>query len=155
MMMALVDSMILMDYDNGRKEAIDWWHEMKDNGWKLCLSIVSLMERLKGVVGFPGRRLEVLNDFLDRISKMRRDRIIWKIYPITREISYEAYELLKRYCERYTPPSKGRSIEGFICDMLIAATAIRYKLILYTFNIKHFDWIDNLNVKIPDYSIGD
>jgi tRNA(fMet)-specific endonuclease VapC len=49
----------------------------------------------------------------------------------------EAYSNIK-----YSLKSKGQSIEDF--DILIAATAIAYRLPLFTYNIKHFKRIPNL-----------
>jgi len=44
-------------------------------------------------------------------------------------------------------------MEALICDMFIAATALKYKLVLFTQNLSHFQWITELNVEKPNYNI--
>ncbi|MEM2582508.1 MAG: PIN domain-containing protein [Candidatus Bathyarchaeia archaeon] len=150
----LVDSMVLMHYDNGHEKAIDWWERMLEDGWHLSISVVTLMERLKGIANLSGNRRMVISGFEARIDGMRKSSKIKRIYRVTAKISKVAYQLLREYCARYTPPSGGRSIEGLICDMLIAGTAIEHNLVLFTHNLRDFEWICNLRVQQPDYEVN-
>lgn len=150
----LVNSMILMHYDNGHEEAIDWWERMLEDGWSLSISVVTLMERLKGIANFPGNRRITLSNFRSRMEQMLKGSKIRQVYQITHCISEKALMLLQDYCTHYTPPGSGRSIEGLICDMLIAATAIENNLVLFTHNTRDFEWICDLKVQKPDYEVN-
>jgi hypothetical protein len=101
----LVDSMILMHYDNGYDECISWWEEVVSNGCKVCVSIISLMERYKGVAGLPGPRDDTLRQFEYRIAQMRKNRKIHHVFSINKRISAKAGELsvMKR---RFSPRSE-------------------------------------------------
>jgi len=147
----LIDSMVLMHYDNAHDECISWWEEVVSNGCKVCVSIISLMERYKGVAGLPGPRDDTLRQFEDRIAQMRNTRKIHHVFFINRRISAKAGELLRDYCLRYTPPQERCRVEALICDMLIAATALVNGLPLYTFNQRDFGWITGLQVVEPSY----
>ena len=151
----LVDSLVVMHYDNEHKEARDWWADMLKEGWEIHVSQVTLMERLKGIPGLPGSREETLELFRFRIRQMQKEGTIRRIWPITRDISKIAHSLLEHYCLRFTPPTERGRMEGLICDMLIAATALKHGLILFTHNIRHFEWIDGLQVERADYEIGE
>ena len=153
MLRGLVDSMVVMHYDNTHQKAIEWWESMLENGWEIHISQVTLMERLKGIPGLPGSREETLNLFRFRIQQMRKERIISRIWPITRDISKIAHSLLERYCLRFTPPTGRGRMEALICDMLIAATALKHGLVLFTRNMGDFEWINDLQVERADYEI--
>jgi predicted nucleic acid-binding protein len=147
----LVDSMILMHYDNGYDKCISWWEESVSIGCKVYVSTISLMERYKGIAGLPGRKNDVLQQFEERIKEMRREKKIYGILLVNKRIATKAYELLRDYCLRYTPPQERCRVEALICDMLIAATALVNGLPLYTFNQRDFGWITGLQVVEPSY----
>ncbi len=153
MVSAIVDSMILMHYDNGHDQAIDWWERSVEDGWRFYVSIISLMERFKGIAGMYGSRDEVLQGFRERLYTMKREKKIIRVLPITRRISDHARKLMVEYCRRKTPSSNRGRMEALICDMLIAATALEQDLPLFTFNSGDFDWISELALKRPDYEI--
>ena len=99
------------------------------------------MERLKGVSGLQYRRQLVLQEFQYRIHLMLlmlKDKKIRRILPITQCISELAHSLLEQYCLKYTPTPRRDRMEALICDMFIAATALKYKLVLFTQNLSHF-----------------
>jgi len=147
----LVDSMLLMHYDNGDDECISWWEEAVSNRRKVYVSAVSLMERYKGIAGLPGSRVDRVREFEDRIAQMRKARKIHYVLLINRRIATKASELLRDYCLHYTPPQDRCRMEALICDMLIAATALLNGLPVCTFNRKDFEWIRGLNVIEPSY----
>lgn len=151
----LVDSMVLMHYDNGHEEAIDWWERMLENGWRLSISVITLMERLKGIANIAGDRGKMLESFEARIAKMRKESKIKRVYPVTQKVCKKAHQLLHEFCVDHTPPSGGRRIEGLICDMLIAATAIEHRLALFTHNRSDFEWIRCLKVHPPEYRMSE
>jgi predicted nucleic acid-binding protein len=153
MQKGLVDSMTVMDYDNAFEDAIEWWERQLEDGWELHISQVSLMEMLKGIAKSPGSREEAFNDFRFRIQEMRKEGKIRRIWPITQGISKIAHSLLEQYCRRFTPPSRCERMESLICDMLIAATALKHGLFLFTKNLRDFQWIDSLRVEKVDYEI--
>ena len=147
----LVDSMVLMDYDNKHDEAIYWWETQIEDGWEIYVSKVSVMESLKGVARQPGDRRMNLESFRDRIQQMLREKKIRRILPITQNVFEQAHLLLEKYCHNFTPPQSRERMEALICDMLIAATALKHGLVLFTHNIKDFEWIGNLTIERPDY----
>ncbi|MCS7158661.1 MAG: PIN domain-containing protein [Blastocatellia bacterium] len=150
---ALVDSMILMHYDNNQKPAVDWREESVENGWQFYVSIVSVMERLKGISGISGSRERALRDFEDRLQTLRRERKIVLVLPLTKRVAQRAHSLILEYCRSKTPPSDRSRMEALICDMLIAATALEKRLPLFTFNAKDFSWISGLTWEKPDYEV--
>lgn len=138
----IADSLILMHYDNGHSSAIDWWATRLEEGWEINISLITCMERLKGVSGLQYR-----------IHLMLKDKKIHRILPITRCISELAHSLLEQYCLKYTPTPRRDRMEALICDIFIAATSLKYKLVLFTQNLSHFQCVNKLNVKEADYNI--
>jgi predicted nucleic acid-binding protein len=132
MRLAIVDSMVLMHYDNGNESTIDWWGKHVADGWCFYVSVVSVMERLKGIANASGPREQRLREFEVRIQTMKRERKIVKILPITKRIGRCAHDLIVEYCKRQTPPSNRSRMEALICDMLIAATALEKGILLFT-----------------------
>jgi predicted nucleic acid-binding protein len=149
----IADSQVLMHYDNGHSAAIDWWETKLEEDWELNISLITCMERLKGVSGLQYNRQLVLHEFQSRVQLMLKGGKMRRILPITRDISKIAYNLLGQYCLKYTPPPKHGRMEALICDMFIAATALKYKLVLFTQNLSHFQWITELNAEKPNYNI--
>jgi len=143
--------MVLMHYDNEHPEAINWWESKLEEGWAIHVSQATLMERLKGIAGLPGSRKIALSTFQFRVQQMRKERKICRIYPITRNIARQAHSLLEQYCLKFTPPIKRGEMEALICDMLIASTALKHGLVLFTQNLRHFEWINDLNLEEADY----
>lgn len=63
-----------------------------------------------------------------------------KYYSLTSEIAVQAIELIDTYS----------ATQGlFLADALIASTALYYDLTLVTYNRKHFQFIEGLNVIRP------
>lgn len=149
----LVDSMIFMHYENGHQQAIDWWETRIEESWQLHLSMITCMERFKGIARSSGNRQDALSAFQSRIRRMRRERKFYRVLPVTKDVCRQAYNLIEQYCREHTPPTTRRSMEALICDMLIAATALRHGLVLFTQNLRDFEWIEDLRVERADYEI--
>ena len=147
----IVDSMVLMHYDNNVEEAISWWEKTVSDGIRILVSEISLMERYKGIANLPGPREERLREFNGRINTMRREKKISRILKINTSVVRTARELLIAFCLKYTPPQDRGRMEALICDMLIAATALLKGLPVATFNTRHFEWIGRLQVLTPNY----
>lgn len=143
--------MILMHYDNTHDQAIGWWEQCIGDGWQFYISIISVMERLKGISGMPGSRESALRSFEDRLRTLRREGKISGILPITKRIARRAQNLIVEYCKIQTPPSDRSRMEALICDMFIAATALDKHLPLFTFNETDYRWINDLTLEKPDY----
>lgn len=149
----LIDSVILMHYDNAQEAAISWWEETVSGGGRMFISEVSLLERYRGIARLPGPRKERLTEFDERIAIMRKEGKIHGIFCITASMVQKAHELLRIHCLQYTPPQDRRRMEALICDMLIAATALLKGLPVVTFNVRDFEWINGLQVIKPDYEL--
>lgn len=147
----IVDSMVLMHYDNGLEAARSWWEETVSGGVRIFVSEISLMERYKGVANLPGPREERLREFEERIMTMRKERKIYRVLRINALVARRVRELLRDYCLNHTPPQHRGRREALICDMFIAATAMLKGLPVMTFNAHDFEWIDGLQVLRPDY----
>jgi predicted nucleic acid-binding protein len=91
------------------------------------LSAVSYMEIVQGV-----RNKNELN-------KLKSDLSQWatSIVQIDEEISENAIALMEKY-------KLSHGLE--LGDALIASTALKHKEVLITGNIKHYDYIPNLNI---------
>jgi predicted nucleic acid-binding protein len=133
MSLAIVDSTVLMHYDNGNESTIEWWEQSIADGCCFYISVVTVMERLKGIANASVPREQRLRDFEVRIQTMKRERKIVNILPITKRIGGCAHDLIVEYCKRRIPPSERSRMEVLICDMLIAATALEKGILLFTY----------------------
>lgn len=151
-MRVLVDSNVLFDYDQGL--AIAWREEKVQEGWRIYISEISVMEALRGIAGKQGSRRDALRNLRSRIEKMRSDRKIRGIFVVDRVIMRKAKELLKDYCEHRTPPPSREKMQALICDMIIAATILIRKNLILIGRDRHFEWIAqrySFRFEIPDY----
>ena len=146
----IADSQILMHYDNGHLSAIDWWETRLEDGWVINISLITCMERLKGDSGLQYNRQLVLQEFQSRIQLMLKERkyAIFAHYSRYFQTGMQPYRaiLLKAY-----PPPKRNRMESLICDMFIAATALKHRYVLFTQNLSDFQWITSLNIEKADY----
>ena len=149
----LLDTMILIHLDRPEDDSgtVNWLQEKIEEGWVFHISKITVMERFKYVANKEGNREKILNDIEFRLFELRKSKDINKVIPVTKPIAESAYSLLRQFCIIYTPPESNKKMEALICDMIIAATALRYNYTLFTKNLKHFEWIDGLNVEKPDY----
>jgi len=124
-----IDSDILIDASRGITQAVQTLEKF-DQTHILSVSVVTKLELMVGCEN--KQELRELNNFLER----------FEISHLTEVISKKAVELFQQY----------RLSHGvLIADMLIAATALCYKLELISKNQKDFKFIDDL--KLLEYSI--
>jgi len=124
-----IDSDILIDASRGITQAVQTLEKF-DRTHILSVSVVTKLELMVGCEN--KQELRELNNFLER----------FEIFHLTEVISKKAVELFQQY----------RLSHGvLIADMLIAATALCYKLELISKNQKDFKFIDEL--KLLEYSI--
>ena len=76
------------------------------------------------------------------VAKIDELVAIFSAIPLTAEVSTASHELLRKY-------SKSHGLRVF--DSLIAATAMVGDFILVTKNKKHFQMIDGLKFRFPNY----
>ena len=117
---ALVDTDILIKIYRGDKEKRKIIEPIQDN---LAISLITAVELLAGATS-RNKKYEVL-------KTVRAYHII----EITEAVGKTAFNLSKKYCVEY---------EIGVADILIAATAIVNNLPLYTDNIRHFEFIEEL-----------
>lgn len=121
---ALIDTSILVDYLRQLPPAVNFLDSLN-------LPYISAITGMEIIQGSRSRReLEVNLSFLKN----------FRIIEIDSKISKTAMSLLKKYQLKYNAK---------ILDTFIAATALNKNKILFTRNIKDFDFIDGINVKLP------
>jgi predicted nucleic acid-binding protein len=67
---------------------------------------------------------------------------LYAVVPLNERVGARAYQLLKSY-------AKSHSLHVF--DSLIAATAMENALTLITLNRKHYEMVEGLWLKVPNY----
>lgn len=105
----LVDSNILINYDRGEENAINWWEDMMEKGYKIWFSAISLMEMYRGL-----SKKEWIESFEKRINTMKKDGKLKTIIPINKKIAQKAQELLREYCLEYNPPQRRDRMQALI-----------------------------------------
>ncbi len=123
---ALIDTDILIKIYRGDKEKQRIIEPIQDN---LAISIITVMELLAGATS-DQNKYEIL-----KISKA------YRVIEITEAICKTALNLSKKYCVEH---------EVGVADVLIAATAITNNFPLYTDNIRHFEFIEELTLYKSD-----
>jgi predicted nucleic acid-binding protein len=123
----LVDSNVLIDVSRGKTAAIKYVDGLPEP-W--VLSQVTAMEL---IVGARDKwDLVTIDNFLS----------LYPVVPLSERIGARAYQLLKSY-------AKSHGLHVF--DSLIAATAMENALTLITLNRKHYEMIEGLWLKVPNY----
>ena len=117
----LADTDILIKSYRGDKVKQNNLKLLKD---KYCISVITALELLNGAKSIHQRK---------EFNKVLR---YYSIVFIEEKISEEAFTLFKKY---------SYSNEMKISDTLIAATALKQDLILYTDNKKDFDFIKGIS----------
>jgi len=121
--MILCDSNVLIELFKGNKNTLE---TLKSIGSKnIGISAVSLMELF-----FGARNKQELALIKDNLS-------MHHIFQINKNTSEIAVDLIYKY-------SKSHGLD--IPDALIAATALDYQITLFTYNIKDFKFIENINL---------
>lgn len=86
--------------------------------------------------------IEWLQGSIFNSDKRRIKRNLQKIkfYPLTNDIAQKAIELIEIF---------SNSHGLLLADAIIAATALKYDLILITYNTKHFQFVEGLKLLKP------
>ncbi len=124
----LIDSCIVIDFIKGISEI----EQEIDKIPKPCINFVIEMELIQGA----------RNKYELQMIKKKLE-LFW-ILPMQDEIAKLSSQLINAY-------SLSHNLE--IPDGIIASTALIYKLPLYTYNIKDFRFIPNIEIFQPDQSI--
>jgi len=121
--MILCDSNVLIELFKGNKNTLE---TLKSIGSKnIGISAVSLMELF-----FGARNKQELALIKDNLS-------MHHIFQINKNTSEIAVDLIYKY-------SKSHGLD--IPDALIAATALDHQITLFTYNLKDFKFIENINL---------
>jgi len=126
--MMLADSTILIDLSRGNEEAILFCDDVRKNGRRIAISVMSSMEL---IIGCRDKRE------LNRTVKFLTDFVL---IDISIPISKKAFQLMLQF---------NMSHGLVIPDAFIAATALEEKLQLVTSNIRHFEMIPGITLKKP------
>jgi predicted nucleic acid-binding protein len=120
----LIDSDVMIWFYRGKEKA----QKTVSQNIPFKLSAVSYMEIIQGI-----RNKEEFN-------KLKRDLKQWstEIVQINETISQNAISLMEEY-------KLSHGLE--LGDAIIASTALEYKEILITGNIKHYEYIDGINIE--------
>jgi tRNA(fMet)-specific endonuclease VapC len=124
-----VDSCVLIRYYRDKKQKDTFFEQIKRDYGELCISLIVFAEIM---TGDQDNSLVFWNDLWNTV----------KIVPLTQKTVMKTREIafqLKR---------KSMMIE--LDDMMIAATAIENEMPFATFNYKHFERIDGLQVITPE-----
>ena len=120
----LIDTDIIIDIGRNSKQAIDFLQSIERKS-SPTISVVTQMELLVGCRN--KKEMNTLSKFLER----------FKILHIDEKISSIAVDLMSKY----------RLSHGLlIADSLIAATAIKLKIVFSTKNHRDFRFINGLNL---------
>ena len=122
----LADSNVLI-VSGGNTAAIEYVDGLPEP-W--VLSQVTAMELIVGAR--DKRDLVTIDNFLS----------LYAVVPLSERIGARAYQLLKSY-------AKSHGLHVF--DSLIAASAMENALTLITLNRKHYEMIESLRLKVPNY----
>lgn len=121
--MILCDTNIFISAFNGRQDAI---HQLNEIGLeRVVLSAITVMELLQGM----GNKNE--------LAQMKKRIKFYDVIHIDTVISSKAIELIETF---------RLSHHLQIPDAIIAATSIVYEIPLYTFNIKDFSFIPEVEL---------
>jgi len=124
----LIDTDWIVDFLKGRKDTVKILRSLADEG--LCVSLISYGEVYEGIYygNDPQRHERTFQNFLHGVE----------VLPLNEAI-------MRRFAKvRGQLRSRGLLIGD--PDILIAATALHYNLILMSNNKRHFDRIDDLKL---------
>ena len=124
----LVDSDWVADYLNGREQAVTLLQSLSADG--LAISILTFGEIYEGILHGSNRPVHE--------SGFRRFLEAVDVLPLTRSA-------MRRFADLRGALRRQGELIGDI-DLLIAATALDYRLILLTRNLRHFHRIPGLRI---------
>lgn len=124
--MVLCDTNIFISAFNGRQDTIDQLDKIGLD--EIVLSAVTVMELFQGM----GNKEE--------LARMKKKIKYYDIVQIDQDISTKAIEFIESF-----KLSHGLQIP----DAIIGATAVIYQIPLYTYNLRDFDFLPNINLYQP------
>jgi len=124
--MVLCDTNIFISAFNGRQDTIDQLDKIGLD--EILLSAVTVMELFQGM----GNKEE--------LARMKKKIKYYDVVQMDENISAKAIELIELY-----QLSHGLSIP----DAIIGATSVVHQIPLYTYNIKDFDFLPDINLYQP------
>ncbi len=133
----LADTTFLIDLVNNDTGAVRVAREIDLSNERLGLSIISAEEYLRGIYYLYWNDKRLLKK---KIADAESDLRAFEIIPIIYNVIVKAAEIDARLMRKGEPIS--------LSDILIASTAIVYNLTLITRNIKHFERIKELKIRI-------
>ncbi len=120
----IIDTDILIDFSRDKPDAVQTMASLEQK-FEISVSVITAMELYTGCRS--EKDLKKVDEFLSD----------FKIYFLTKTISNKAFELMREF----------RSSQGTeINDMLIASTAIIDDSKFITKNIKHYKFLDDLEL---------
>jgi len=117
----ILDTNILIEILKGNENTISKVQSFKE----ISISSITVMELYYGALNKT------------ELKKIEKFIALFKVIEIDENISKTSTELIKTY-------TKSHSLD--IPDSLIASTALVYKQCLFTYNLKDFRYIKNLNL---------
>ena len=129
----IFDTTFLIDLVKGDKGAAKKAEEVDTAGFFKAISVVTVHEYLRGIYYLFSHDKNLLKI---KLEKAEAELIRFEILPYTYEIARKAAEIDAKLAR------DGTSIS--FSDIIIAATALHYKLTLVTRNLKHFSRIPEL-----------
>jgi len=121
--MVLCDTNIFISAFNGRQDTIDQLDKIGLD--EIVLSAVTVMELFQGMAN------------KEELARMKKKIKYYDIVQIDEDISEKAIEFIETY-----KLSHGLQIP----DAIIGATAVIHQIQLYTYNLRDFDFLPNINL---------
>jgi predicted nucleic acid-binding protein len=118
----LLDTNVLIEILKGNEKTIQVVESLNVT---LCISSITVMELYYGALNKA------------EIKKLERFTMLFKVLHLNEEVSMQATELIKTYAKSHTLD---------IPDSLIAATAVKNELTLFTYNTKDFKYINHIKL---------
>ncbi len=134
--MYLLDTTFLVDLVKGQVDAVHKARDIDDSGQVACISVITVVEYLRGIHYLFGNDPKLL---ARKLAKAESDLARFEVIPINERIGRIAAKIwaeIKR---------AGRPIG--LADVLIAATALRDDLTILTRNVQHFLRIRGLKIE--------
>lgn len=135
-LLRIFDTTFLIDLVKGDRGAIQKAKEVDAEETFKAISVVTVHEYLRRIYYLFSHNKKLLKA---KLQKAEAELIKFEILPYTYETAKTASEIDAQLA------INGQSIS--FSDMMIAATALRYKLTLVTRNTEHFSRIPNLSIE--------
>ena len=135
--MRLFDTGFLIDLVDGDEGAVKKATQVDEEKTFSAISVVTVHEYLRGIFYLHSRKPAVLEEKLRRAES---DLARFEILPYTYDIARAAAEIDAGLTKR--------GISLSFADVIIASTALHYRLTVVTRNIEHFRRVPKLSVEV-------